>query len=142
MAMIGCGWQGGSNMGGFLDDKKCQVVAVCDLRQGSSGGSGEHRQRSLQESGLQNLSRLSRVARATDIDAVMIATPDHWHALAAVEAARQGKDIYGEKPLGKTIAEQQAMVKAVQQNKRIWQTGSWQRSKSIFITPPRSCAMG
>jgi len=62
--------------------------------------------------------------------------------LAAVEAARQGKDIYGEKPLGKTIAEQQAMVKAVQQNKRIWQTGSCSVRKSIFITPPRSCAMG
>ena len=46
-----------------------------------------------------------------DIDAVMLATPDHWHALAAVEAARQKKDIYGEKPLARTIAEQQAIVR-------------------------------
>ena len=67
-----------------------------------------------------------------DIDAVMLAVPDHWHALVAVEAADNGKDIYGEKPLARTIAEQQAMVKAVQKNKRIWQTGSWQRSERHF----------
>ena len=67
-----------------------------------------------------------------DIDAVMIATPDHWHCLTAVEAARNKKDIFGEKPLARTIAEQQAMVKAVQQNQRIWQTGSWQRSQRNF----------
>src|SRR4029077_10013593 len=68
----------------------------------------------------------------TDIDAVMLAVPDHWHALVAVEAANHKKDIYGEKPLARTIAEQQAIVRAVQKNKRIWQTGSWQRSQSNF----------
>jgi predicted dehydrogenase len=69
----------------------------------------------------------------TDIDAVMLALPDHWHALIAVEAARRGKDIYGEKPLARTIAEQQAIVHAVQKHGRIWQTGSWQRSQSNFL---------
>ena len=64
-----------------------------------------------------------------DIDAVMLAVPDNWHALTAIEAANNKKDIYGEKPLARTIAEQQAIVKAVQKNKRIWQTGSWQRSQ-------------
>ena len=67
-----------------------------------------------------------------DIDAVMLAVPDHWHALVAIEAARHKKDIYGEKPLARTIAEQQAIVKAVQKNQRIWQTGSWQRSQRRF----------
>jgi predicted dehydrogenase len=62
----------------------------------------------------------------------MLALPDHWHSLVAVEAANHGKDIYGEKPLARTIAEQQAIVKAVQKNKRIWQTGSWQRSERHF----------
>src|SRR5437763_1907240 len=52
--------------------------------------------------------------------------------LAATEAANQKKDIYGEKPLARTIAEQQAIVHAVQKNKRIWQTGSWQRSQAPF----------
>ncbi len=68
----------------------------------------------------------------TDIDAVMMATPDHWHELAAVEAARHKKDVYGEKPLAHTVAEQQAIVKAVHENQRIWQTGSWQRSVANF----------
>jgi len=67
-----------------------------------------------------------------DIDAVMLAVPDNWHALTAIEAARNGKDIYGEKPLARTIREQQAIVKAVQKYKRIWQTGSWQRSQPSF----------
>ena len=63
-----------------------------------------------------------------DIDAVMIAVPDHWHALMATAAAHRKKDIYGEKPLARTVAEQQAIVKAVEANNIIWQTGSWQRS--------------
>ena len=67
-----------------------------------------------------------------DIDAVMLAVPDHWHALVAVAAANNGKDIYGEKPLARTIGEQQAIVRAVERNGRIWQTGSWQRSTANF----------
>src|SRR5262249_9148260 len=67
-----------------------------------------------------------------DVDAVLVAVPDHWHELVEVEAARRGKDIYGEKPLARTVAEQPAIVKAVQQNGRIWQTGSWQRSFANF----------
>jgi predicted dehydrogenase len=132
LGVVGSGWQGGSNLGGFLGQKECQVVAVCDVdknhlqegvdtvnkRYGNKDCKAYHDYREL-------------MARK-DIDAVMLALPDHWHALAAVEAARSGKDIYGEKPLARTIAEQQAMVKAVQDNKRIWQTGSWQRSERHF----------
>ena len=62
----------------------------------------------------------------------MLAVPDHWHLLTATEAAKNKKDIYGEKPLARTIAEQQDIVKAVQTNKCIWQTGSWQRSQAPF----------
>jgi predicted dehydrogenase len=67
-----------------------------------------------------------------DIDAMMLAVPDHWHAILATEAAKHKKDIYGEKPLARTIHEQQAIVNAVQKNDRIWQTGSWQRSQAPF----------
>src|SRR4029077_15904863 len=66
------------------------------------------------------------------IDAVMIAVPDHWHEIVATEAARRKKDIYGEKPLAHTIAEQQSIVRAVEENKIIWQMGSWQRSVPMF----------
>jgi predicted dehydrogenase len=67
-----------------------------------------------------------------DIDAVMIAVPDHWHEIVATEAARRKKDIYAEKPLAHTIAEQQSIVRAVQENGIIWQMGSWQRSVPTF----------
>ena len=67
-----------------------------------------------------------------DIDAVCICTPDHWHSIPAIAAANAGKDIFCEKPLSHTLAEGIAMVDAVQKNKRIWQTGSWQRSVASF----------
>src|SRR6202034_1201528 len=61
-----------------------------------------------------------------------IAVPDHWHELVATEAARRKKEVDGEKPLAHTIAEQQAIVHAVEKNKIIWQMGSWQRSVPTF----------
>jgi len=63
-----------------------------------------------------------------DVDAVVIATPDHWHAAMAVRAAQAKKDIYCEKPLSLTVAEGRAMVKAARKHKRVFQTGSMQRS--------------
>lgn len=67
-----------------------------------------------------------------DIDAVVIATPDHWHAQVAVDAAKAGKDIYCEKPMALTVAEGRAMVKATRKYKRVFQTGNMQRSWRNF----------
>ena len=66
------------------------------------------------------------------LDAVVVATPDHWHAKPVIEAARAGKDIFCEKPLSHTIKEGRAMVDAVRKNDRILQTGSMQRSGDDF----------
>src|SRR3978361_725446 len=108
LGVIGMGWQGPSNTKAFLELEDCQVVAVCDIddkhraaaiqmineRYGNEDCKGYHDYREL-------------LARP-DIDAVMIAVPDHWHEIIATEAARRGKDIYGEKPLGPTIPEKQS----------------------------------
>ncbi|QNL49914.1 Gfo/Idh/MocA family oxidoreductase [Olivibacter sp. SDN3] len=67
-----------------------------------------------------------------DIDAVVIASPDHWHAQMVVDAAKAGKDIYCEKPLSLTVAEGRAMVSATKKYKRVFQTGSMQRSMKYF----------
>lgn len=67
-----------------------------------------------------------------DIDAVVIATPDHWHAMIAVDAARAGKDIYCEKPMALTVAEGRAMVTATRKYDRVFQTGNMQRSWRNF----------
>ena len=70
--------------------------------------------------------------KRTDIDAVVIATPDHWHAQIAVDAAKAGKDIYCEKPMALTVAEGRAMVDATRKYKRVFQTGNMQRSWRNF----------
>lgn len=68
----------------------------------------------------------------TDIDAVVIAMPDHWHAMAAIDAAKAGKDIYCEKPMALTVAEGRAMVNATRKYERVFQTGNMQRSWRNF----------
>jgi predicted dehydrogenase len=132
LGVVGAGWQGVSNLKGFLRHADCQVVAVCDLDQNHLREGRDAVNEQYRNQDCKTYHDYRELLARKDIDAVMLATPDHWHALVAVEAARQGKDIYGEKPLARTIAEQQAMVKAVQKNQRIWQTGSWQRSEKHF----------
>jgi predicted dehydrogenase len=132
LGVIGMGWQGPSNTQAFLAETDCQVVAACDL-------DANHLQDALnkvndhyQTKDCKGYHDYRELLARPDIDAVMIAVPDHWHEPVATEAARRKKDVYGEKPLAKTIAEQQAIVQAVEKNKIIWQTGSWQRSVPTF----------
>ena len=132
MGIVGWGMMGPGNTDAFLNQKDCQIVAACDLDK-------DHLEKALNavntrygNKDCKPYSDYREMMARKDIDAVMLAVPDHWHALLAVEAAKQKKDIYGEKPLARTIAEQQAMVRAVHKNKRIWQTGSWQRSVENF----------
>ena len=80
-----------------------------------------------------------------DIDAISIATPDHWHALSAIHSCQSGKDVYCQKPLSYTISESLAMVKATRDNKRVFQVGSQQRSEEEFqkaISLVRTGAIG
>ena len=132
LGVIGMGWQGPANTQSFLVEQDCQVVAACDLDtthlQGALNLINDH----YENKDCKAYHDYRELLARDDIDAVMIAVPDHWHELVATEAARRGKNVYGEKPLAKTIAEQQRIVHAVEKNKIIWQTGSWQRSVSTF----------
>jgi predicted dehydrogenase len=132
LGVVGWGMQGPNNTKSFLYENDCQVVAACDLDKDHLQGALDTINDHYQNKDCKAYHDYRELLAREDIDAVMLAVPDQWHALVSTEAARRGKDIYGEKPLAKTIAEQQAIVRAVQANKVIWQTGSWQRSISTF----------
>jgi len=132
LGIVGWGMQGPGNTEAFLREKDCHVVAACDLDKNNLQSALNKINTHYGNEDCKPYHDYREMMARTDIDAVMLAVPDTWHALVATEAARNKKDIYGEKPLARTIAEQQAIVKAVQQNNRIWQTGSWQRSQAPF----------
>jgi predicted dehydrogenase len=132
LGVVGWGMQGPGNTDAFLALNDCQVVAACDLDKNHLQSALDKINGHYHNKDCKPYHDYRELMARKDIDAVMLAVPDTWHALVATEAARQKKDIYGEKPLARTIAEQQAIVKAVQQNQRIWQTGSWQRSQGPF----------
>ena len=132
MAVFGWGMMGPSNTNSFLQEPDCQIVAACDIDKGHLRQAADKINGFYKNNDCKLYHDYRELMARKDIDTVMLALPDNWHALAATEAARQGKDIYGEKPLARTIAEQQAIVKAVQKYNRIWQTGSWQRSQDNF----------
>ena len=132
MGVIGWGNQGPGDAKSFLGQDDCHVVSACDLDK-------DHLQKALDtvnghygNSDCAAYHDYREMLARPDLDAVLIAVPDNWHALIATEAARHGLDIYCEKPLARTIAEQQNIVAAVEKNKIIWQTGSWQRSQASF----------
>jgi predicted dehydrogenase len=132
MGVVGWGMQGPGNTDAFLRIKDCQVVASCNVDKNHLQASLDKINGHYKTQDCKPYHDYREMMARTDIDSVMLAVPDHWHALISTEAARNKKDIYGEKPLARTIAEQQAIVKAVQDNKRIWQTGSWQRSEAKY----------
>jgi predicted dehydrogenase len=132
LGVIGWGMMGPSNTKAFLQQSDCQVVAACDLHKDHLQSAVDTINNRYANKDCKAYQDYRELLARDDIDAVMIAVPDHWHALIATEAAGRKKDIYGEKPLARTVAEQQAIVKAVQRNGIIWQTGSWQRSLPAF----------
>lgn len=132
MGIVGCGGMGNSNLDSFLGMPDVQVVAACDVDKKHLEETVNKINNHYKNKDCKGYGDYRELIARTDIDAVLQATPDHWHALVSVAALNSGKDVYGEKPLARTIVEQQAIVKAAQKNKRIWQTGSWQRSQNHF----------
>jgi predicted dehydrogenase len=132
MGVIGWGMMGPSNTKAFLEQADCQVVAACDIDKRALQAAVDTVNTRYGNQDCRAYHDYRELLARDDIDTVMIAIPDHWHALVATEAANRKKDIYGEKPLARTIREQQAIVRAALKNKIIWQTGSWQRSQAPF----------
>jgi predicted dehydrogenase len=127
LGMIGVGNRGDQLLDALLVHKDCEIAALCDVYEPYL----EAAQKKV--GGRATLYHDSRkLVEQKDLDAVVIATPDHWHALQFIAACRAGKDVYVEKPLSLTISEGQKMVAIAQETGRITQVGLHRRS-SAFI---------
>ena len=133
MGGIGLGSQGTSNMRDFLKLKnQVQYVAVCDVDTSHSARAKGMADEANKNKDCRIYGDYREFLEKEKIDAVSIALPDHWHGLIYTAAANKKLDVYGEKPICRTIKDGQTIVNAVEKNNIIWQTGSWQRSQSNF----------
>lgn len=127
MGLIGAGERGRGVMGEFIRTDKVNLTSICDIwadnidkgkkLSANAATYGDHR----------------KLLESKDVDAVLIATPDHWHAGCAIDACNAGKDVYCEKPLTLKIEEGPAIVKAARVNDRVFQVGMQQRSGAHYI---------
>src|SRR5882724_2790802 len=127
LGFIGLGNRGDQVMDAFLKQPDAEIVAVCDLSAAymdfaAKKAGGSPRQ----------FKDYRRLLELKDMDAVVIATPDHWHALQMVHACEAGKDVYVEKPLSLCVAEGRRMVEAARKYNRVTQVGIHRRS-SPFV---------
>ena len=142
MASIGLGTQGTGNTKNFFSDKRVQIVALCDVNNTEGRqyyGYGNNETRGMRAARAQfgmdipAFNDFREVLEQPGIDVVTTATPDHWHALVGLACVAKGKDVFGEKPLTRTIREGQVLRDSVMNSGCIWQTGSWQRSLPAFV---------
>ncbi len=131
VALIGSGDQGKANLRQFLRLPEVECLAVADVDEDrlESGLRLVEDQRAGRPDGYGDF---RRIIERDDIDAVIVGTPDHWHALPTVLACESGKDVYVEKPLATTIAEGRVMVNAARKYDRVVQVGTHQRSAGHF----------
>jgi predicted dehydrogenase len=139
MGFIGIGNMGGGHLGNFLGNKEVQIVAVCDVdavKRADARRRVEEHYAAEREAGTftgcDEYNEFEELLARDDIDAVLIAVPDHWHAIVAIAACKAGKDVYCEKPLSLTIREAWEMVEVARRYGTVFQTGSQQRSASNF----------
>jgi predicted dehydrogenase len=119
-------------MGGFLNEKDAQVVAVCDTKTDQLEQARNKVNQHYQTRDCAAYGDFRELVARKDIDACLIATPDHWHVLTALAAVRSGKDVYVEKPLAPTLPEAWALRREVHRLKSVFQFGTQQRSSRIF----------
>ena len=127
LGLIGCGGRGRGVLRSFIQNPSVNATALCDV---FSARIDEAAQVAPNAKGYKQHEKL---LEAKDVDAVLIATPDHWHAGTCIDAANAGKDIYCEKPLTLTIEEGPRIVKAVRLNNRVCQVGMQQRSAKHYL---------
>jgi hypothetical protein len=132
MGMIGVGSMGMGHVRSFLGHRDVHISAVCDVRKQHRDQAKKMINEKYGSSDCQVYHDFREMLSRKDIDAVMIAVPDHWHALIGIEAALKGKHMYYEKPLSMSVTESKAIRTAVQRSGVVFQFGTQQRSDSRF----------
>ena len=147
IGIVGAGSRGFNLIDDFLKQPDAQIVAVCDVDsfhhrdrpwgQGPAYGREPARRRidshyQSKQDGVSVTNDFREICSRDDIDAVVVATPDHWHALCTLESLRNGKDVYCEKPVTHTFHEGQLVYREVARQDAVFQTGSQQRSSQEF----------
>ncbi len=128
LALIGCGGQGSGDLAGAA--KFGNVVALCDVKENAL--SGAVKRFTKDDKVPATFTDFRKILERKDVDIIVNGTPDHWHSLINIGAARAKKDVYGEKPLTLTIDEGKHVIRAVRENKIVFQTGTQQRSDRRF----------
>ncbi|HOV73566.1 MAG TPA: Gfo/Idh/MocA family oxidoreductase [Candidatus Hydrogenedentes bacterium] len=140
LGFIGLGYEGKlKNLRVFMAQPEVQVVALCDVFEKRLRGAHLAMQSYSLKPSAQEFETCfttrdwREVVARSDVDAVVISTPDHWHALPAIAAAKAGKDVFCEKPLSLTIREGRVLSDVMQQRQRIFQTASEARASIKFL---------
>jgi len=139
IGFIGTGKQSHGLTRGFLRLNGIRIVANADVDQQKKEAyaklvNDHYAESSVKASyqGMDSYGDYKKITERDDIDAVIVATPDHWHALICIDAMKAGKDVYCEKPMAHTVYEGRKMVEVARKNERVFQTGSMQRSWKDF----------
>ena len=128
LALIGCGGQGSGDLAGAA--KFGDVVALCDVKEKTLSNVAARYTKDGKAPA--TFSDFRQILERKDVDIIVNGTPDHWHSLINIGAARAKKDVYGEKPLTLTIDEGKQVIRAVRDHKIVFQTGTQQRSDRRF----------
>ncbi len=124
MAGVGIGRMGGGDLGAFLNRGDVQYVAACDVRKGARDGSMGRVNKKYGNTDCKTYNDFREIMVRDDIDAVHCATPDHWHAIIVIDACRNGKDAFCQKPETRTLREGKLMIEAARRYSRVVSGGS------------------
>jgi predicted dehydrogenase len=133
VALIGCGGMGRANLHDFMRRPDVEIAALCDVDPNQiQGAMNDVKKANRPIDKIQTDKDFRRIVERKDLDAVIVGTPDHWHAYVLIAACANNKDVYCEKPLSHNLVEGRAMVNAARRNKRVVQIGTQQRSGRHF----------
>ena len=134
VGLIGCGWYGKSDLFRLVQVSPVEIVSLCDVdSQMLSNAADMSAARQLSKKRPRTYSDYRKMLAEKDLDLVLIAPPDHWHALIMIEAAQSGVDIWVQKPISRDVLEGKAMLAAARHNNRVVQVGLQRRSTPHLV---------